>query len=36
LRTAHANANGSEMKIEVDPVIPGGNPIMADGKIKPD
>jgi hypothetical protein len=24
------------MKIKVDPVIPGRNPIMADGKIKPD
>jgi hypothetical protein len=24
------------MKIKVDPVIPCGNPIMADGKIKSD
>jgi hypothetical protein len=24
------------MKIKVDPVIPCRNPIMADGKIKPD
>ena len=24
------------IKIKVDPVIPGRNPIMADGKIKPD